>query len=1009
MLSSIFFDRQDREILRMINQILNSEISGNAQKSILDNNLHPHGIVELTTTREFRVAYAVINLLSNLESGSAENRLHALHALHDEVLHSAKTTFRYNTGRVLIQIMKEIVRSQHDRNKQLKLVHDFRRASKGNPRIIRKLLTHHLLLEMPENWTQLTMDHHVHDANTKGRKNATHLIMDAWIKGIKNLTIIYYNYVEPETAREILKAASIVGITVRIGLEFRSPFYGRFINFTWAPRGFSDAEDFLSFLAEKPVCKLISEGKKASLWAQKNVLTALNYWNSIYKQTLSRELDIDLPEISQQEFLAYVGRGQTSFLHLTEYVYKTIKPIINEQIVSLKQTLKGIQEDNQHIKNKIQKLELLTVEAIAERWLKPEKNPDIANLIKPSNDKDIPEIIKLSPADLLKTLVHLRSGYRITLQLAGLTPEDVLELLWDCQGMITHLELFNLKEWQEGHLSHLARINELQRAINTGSALRIKQMMHTMIQNLERITNKDSLERCDKFKSILRNIPKLQEPYKMTLLGSYIGTDSTSNTNLRYGMGFVAPETLPGSPRKLIKKRQTFRPINLPIQVPLYLQKTWILSKPRSKYALKILSTVRSIPGLRFFGMQKKEEWKTISTDIIINNPGNIITMGGISTSLEKNFSPDLPKTKISLFNITNFSYLNTNISNILKILIGFVPATLAFIYTQNSWIMAVFGSTIWFIITGVRNIIQAVLEGGSFYQSSLLRLKNYINWTRICDSLMYTGLSVVLLELIIRSLLLEKVFGYTISNHYFIVFSVISIANGFYISCHNIFRGFPKEAIIGNFFRSILSIPISILYNDILLEIFILFNVANPLLLLESGAAIISKTSSDTVACLIEGFAERRNNYRLRFWDYKTKLEQFFNWYAQLDLYFPEQDMLLLLEHPKKFLKLTSKESPNLLNAGIINALDLMYFWMYQPYAQQTLLSILKTMTKEEQYILTKGQNTLLLVQEVSQLFVNGVMGNKFTHALSFYLNTHEKYLRSIHTITQYTHNTVN
>jgi len=44
------------------------------------------------------------------------------------------------------------------------------------------------------------MDHHIHDANTKGRKNPTHLMMDAWVKGIRYLTVVYYNYVEPAAA-----------------------------------------------------------------------------------------------------------------------------------------------------------------------------------------------------------------------------------------------------------------------------------------------------------------------------------------------------------------------------------------------------------------------------------------------------------------------------------------------------------------------------------------------------------------------------------------------------------------------------------------------------------------------------------------------------------------------------------------------------------------------------------------------------------------------------------------
>lgn len=66
--------------------------------------------------------------------------------------------------------MKEIVRARGDEHAQLRLVRDFRRAASGNPRLVRLFLRRHHLLEMPEEWNQLTMDHHIHDANTKGRK-----------------------------------------------------------------------------------------------------------------------------------------------------------------------------------------------------------------------------------------------------------------------------------------------------------------------------------------------------------------------------------------------------------------------------------------------------------------------------------------------------------------------------------------------------------------------------------------------------------------------------------------------------------------------------------------------------------------------------------------------------------------------------------------------------------------------------------------------------------------------
>lgn len=1003
MIPSIFFDRQDRELLRMINDTLDNIHSDVQQQPMIDVNLHPHGILELTTTREFRVAHAVINLLSNIEKGKAKDRLYALQALHDEVLHSARTTFRYNTGRVLIQIMKDIVRSRHDEYHQLKLVHDFRRAAEGNPNIVRKMLTKHHLLEMPEKWNQLTMDHHVHDSNTKGRKNATHLIMDAWIKGIRKLTVVYYNYVEPEIAREVLQAASIVGIVVRIGIEFQTPFHNRFIRIVWAPRGFSDPESFLAFLAEQPVYELMEKGKQASQWMKQNVLTVLELWNTKYRLEIAKELEIIIPEIQPKEFLAYVGHGQTSLLHLTEFIHKKLLPLLYEKTSALKEEmLTATHEQVEHITHLIHKMNMITIETISDRWINPDNNSEITTLFMPKSCNQLPDILTLSPPNLLKHLSNLRSGYRITLQLAKLTAEDVLELLWDCNGIITHLELFNLKEWQQGHLIHLATINELQLAINDPNILRLKQLLVRMIRRLEFSNTETSYERYKKFMLILRNLPKLQAPYKISLLRSRIGTDSTSNSNLRHGMGLAAPETLPASSRRVLAKKQAFKPMVLPVHVPLAFQKTWTVTTNTEGINYKILSFLRKLPGLRMLGRQKKEEWQALA-NIKIKPYGNIIAMGGIGSFPDNGIRLTKNSKKTQSNSSLPLTYLNTKFANLLKIVIGFVPATLAFLYTQEWWILAWFGSSIWFVITGIRNIAQAILGGGSFSKTSLLRWKNFISWSRICDSLMYTGLSVVLLELIIHDLILQKTFGFTLSNHYIIVFTVIAICNSLYIAGHNIIRGFPKEAIIGNLFRSIFAVPLSILYNDILIEALLLFNIANPLVVLQPGAAIISKSASDTVAGVIEGFADRNNNYRLRSWDYKTKLEHFFNWYTKLELRFPDLDMLSLLSNPHELFKITSKEAPELQRESIINALDFMYFWMYQPYAQQTFQAILNTMTREEKIILAKGQNVLLPVQDVSQLFIDGFIGKNFARALSFYLTSHEAYIDSIVTTIQH------
>ena len=217
----------------------------------------------MAESKGLHTAYAIVSLLESMERGVIENRLAALRALKDEVVDTADGPMPKNTARVLLQIMKELVRAKGDDSRQLALAHAFRLTAFGKPRLTRKLLDHYHLLEMPEAWNQVTFDDHVHDANTSGRKSPTHLIMDAWIKGIRRLRVIYYHYIEPRFALELLEAAKIMEIDVRIGIEFKARYRDRYVSFIWVSRGLADAESFLCFLAKNPMWHgFMAQGKQ---------------------------------------------------------------------------------------------------------------------------------------------------------------------------------------------------------------------------------------------------------------------------------------------------------------------------------------------------------------------------------------------------------------------------------------------------------------------------------------------------------------------------------------------------------------------------------------------------------------------------------------------------------------------------------------------------------------------------------------------------------------------------
>ena len=480
--ASWLFDLQDHQLIQLVNSFVAAR---NMSMSLAqpEEGLHPRGIIKLTTDPGMRIARAVIILLESLEARGPQERLQALRRLHDEVLYSALSSLQKNTARVLIQIMKDLVRAAPHVHIQLPLAHDFYQAVRGTPHVIRSLLRRYHLLEMPEAWNQQAFDHHVHDANTKGRKSPTHLVMDAWLKGLRFITVVYYNTVDPEAASELLRAARIMGITVRIGIEFRATFHDKLIEFTWSPLNVHSSRAFIKLLQRPDIAAILKEYATVNQWMRQHVLRLLQAWNQKHAATLARKLEVPPPPpLDADAFLAFVGQRQPSSLHLAEYILQQWQPALEQALEELRNDPRrnGTDEEAARLRARLEAMEGLMPDSLRQEWLGPQANPDILFPVAPH--KDLPPVLLRDPEVLLQSLVPLHPCQMI-LGLEGLSVQDTLELLWRGKGLITHLELFNLRTWSKGQLPHIEAINELQRAINEGSPLRLKQVVRRIVQD----------------------------------------------------------------------------------------------------------------------------------------------------------------------------------------------------------------------------------------------------------------------------------------------------------------------------------------------------------------------------------------------------------------------------------------------------------------------------------------------------------------------------------------------
>ena len=764
--SKLLFDKRDHALIRIVNDALSADLRGKFARKIYFPYLHPHGIKEMTETKGLRAAYAVAQLLSSLDVGEVDDRINALRSLRHEVIDIAEGPLANNTARVLLQIMKDLVRTHGDYRKQLELAHEFRRTATGKPGIVRQQLRNYHLLEMPEEWNQIAFDDHVHDANTKGRKSSTHLIMDAWIKGITRLRVIHYNYIEPRFAAELLEAAQILDIDIRIGIEFSSRYHNKYAQLIWVPRGFTDAQSFLCFLAEPPVIKLMEAGRSVSQYQQQYVMDLLSKFNNVHRPALNEKLGVDLAPIKPDEFLAFVGIGQKSKLHLAKFIHnKLLNALQNRLALRRSEYARADEGRHDEITQWIQQTNALDLESLVDEYLEPQNNPEIKNPDIPDDGPDLPELLKLSPAELLNTLAKLHSGYRVTLNLSNLAVEDVLELVYDCQGMITRLEIFNLKDYAAGKTAHVADISRLMQAINEGSVIHLKQVIREIIGRLNHGTTGKRQAQVGKLTAILHDIDTLKSFYSGRYLKARIGSDSTGRSPRVHGMGLAIRETLPKRAQKVIgqDRQQNVREI-IPIQmiankiVRFVSKKSSMPGSPIRYWLMAMLSTNG------WLGLHCSQAWEVDPTATRMANPGNVVTLGGVQKTIDNNLRLHPPETTARRSRF-RWRYLNSHLQNALKVIIGFIPAFLTFALTKEWWLLVYFGAFIWFGITGLRNIVQSVLGGGGIKRSPLLNWNDYVSWTRITDSLMFTGFSVPLLDYLVKTIILDRVFGIYAGN----------------------------------------------------------------------------------------------------------------------------------------------------------------------------------------------------------------------------------------------------
>ena len=789
----VSFNNQTRDLVDILNRKVEQH-----EDTTPDLLSHPGGFSRAFHKRRMRIAEAYIRIARDLRGKDARIRLHALKTLIKLSLHAKTVSMPLNTARVQTKIMKEVIKNLDNKRKQMEMIADFTLVSYGQEAVIRRFLKNLKLLEVPEKGMPLKeldlgWDDHLHDYFSEGRKNPSQLILDAFIKGISRLTIAYYDIPDQDAIFESMEAGRILGIEISIGIEFSvGPKYGR-RHFMFTPP-ICVQDDIINFCINhntqtSATMQAFRKGLEGNrIKRRQTVTTVLENFNQTYLVRLNE------------------GFADTDVFAVPPFKFQDLEELAPFDQLSRNHLKKLLFTVLAHkFRNRVLGLKV-QVEIFKQLLSLGKMSNWELERVREQYRSTRERYTHLSPDELSSE--YLSGKKVVDYDSAFALEKDILPALKSIGGKIT----FHLPLEQNFEVFVTTVINNYQ-YIDMVELFNGRDTANTNPSEIIRLCsfvdflNNRSL---DEFKAFLtewgiktlqpETIAKAVEHFRANPLIPTIGSASTGWQPKIPGMGFIRDSSIAAKSHKN------------------FVETHYRLPAPVSK----LIVNQGRVP----------DRDDSTATE-------HIYSLGKSSR-----FKPNLVGDEEHYEHIglkRLWVYLNPALKNTLRVMVGLIPA----LY----WV-GPFYTMIWFGITFFRNVFVDLISSAGF------KFTNWsykdINFDNATQSLFWTGFSVPILGS--AKLGFDLLWPWEMETSFFVwsKFLTICLANGIYISSHNIFRNFDKHVIRANFFRSILAFPIASIFAPL-----------GNLIMVPS--IVQAKFWSDMVAAMIEGLGKFRQRIVLR------------------------------------------------------------------------------------------------------------------------------------------------
>ncbi len=465
-------------------------------------------------------------------------RLVALARLRDEAFNYQGLEMPYNTRRILIALIKETVKAKSDLLRQHRYMAAFRHALSGRAYVVRTMLDELGLAEVPEarfrdaaaraaGW-----DDHVYDNAGPGRKTPAQLVLDAYIKGLSRLTIVYEDFLEPEAPAEALEAGRVMGIKVEIGLEcLVQAKQKRRLYHVLLLEGCSSVEE-LRALLDSPA------------FAHIRRLVESNYeeYDRIYAE-LAREFNRrSLPAIN---YGFHTTAGELKSLSVDSLRAQAKgRHIFHTHLGQLLQRrLAKLRDQRRAIDPEAERLDELGAAELRRRYFDP-----LYGDILSRGDFVKAEKLYAAVRDLEKERGVRCARVAYTRPLSNELACCVRHLVAQARD-IDALEIWNNRVRQDGYVDDARFLESLRRSLNAGDAAGARRLIDS--RAIEGIRDED--------------LAWAVEHYSRSPLEARVGSNSDGYNHLAPGMGFLPRRALRNWRAMLRSNRSRPLPVTLPL------------------------------------------------------------------------------------------------------------------------------------------------------------------------------------------------------------------------------------------------------------------------------------------------------------------------------------------------------------------------------------------------------------------------------------------------------------